>query len=104
MKKLLFILILFITSCTYTKVDETTEIPLKIYNNGSLENVSNLPVGIYQMIYINGSFILISDTSSGGGSISEILYDQDVAFQPQNQMGTAETGIYIPDKYNFVIA
>ena len=82
--------------------DETTEIPLKIYNNGSLENVSNLPVGIYQMIYINGSFILISDTSSGDGSISEILYDQDVAFQPQDQMGTAETGIYIPDKYNFV--
>ena len=27
MKKLLFILILFITSCTYTKVDETTKIP-----------------------------------------------------------------------------
>ncbi|MDR2879780.1 MAG: hypothetical protein LBV03_07700 [Fusobacteriales bacterium] len=81
--------------------DETNEIPVKNYNNGSLENVSNLPVGIYQMIYINDSFILISDTSSGG-SISEILYDQDVTFQPQNQMGTAETGIYIPDKYNFV--
>ena len=53
------------------------------------------------MIYINSSFILISDTSSGGSS-SDILYDQDVTFQSQNQMGTAETGIYIPDKYNFV--
>ena len=81
--------------------DETTEISVKIYNNESLENISNLPVGIYQMIYINSSFILISDTSSGGSS-SDILYDQDVTFQQQNQMGTAETGIYIPDKYNFV--
>lgn len=27
MKKLLFILILFITSCTYTKVDDSTNIP-----------------------------------------------------------------------------
>ena len=82
--------------------DETTEIPVKIYNNGTLENVNNLPVGIYQMIYINSSFILISDTSSGGGSSSDILYDQDVTFQPQGQDGTAETGIYIPDKYSFV--
>ena len=81
--------------------DETTEIPVKIYNNGLLENVSNLPVGIYQMIYISNSFILISDTSSGGTS-SDILYDQDVSFQPQGQSGTVETGIFIPDKYNFV--
>ena len=82
--------------------DETNEIPVKIYNNGLLESVNNLPVGIYQMIYINGSFILISDTSSGGGSSSDILFDQDVTFQPQNQMGTAETEVYISDKYNFV--
>ncbi|MCP1225218.1 hypothetical protein [Sebaldella sp. S0638] len=82
--------------------DETSEIPVKIYNNGALENVNNLPVGIYQMIYINGAFILISDTSSGGGSSSDLLYDEDVTFESQNQMGTVETEIYIPNKYTFI--
>ena len=84
--------------------DETSEIPVKIYNNGALENINNLPVGIYQMIYVNGSFILISDTSSGGGSSSDVLFDQEITlFGPDEDISSeVETNIYIPDKYKFV--
>ena len=82
--------------------NEIAEIPVKIYNNGLLENINNLPVGIYQMIYINGSFILISDTSSGGGSSSDILYDQDITLEIPDQSYKYNTGINIPDKYKFI--
>ena len=38
--------------------------PVKIYNNGTLETLNNMPMGIYQFIFIDDSFILIS---SGAG-------------------------------------
>ena len=50
--------------------------PVKIYNNGTLETLNNMPKGIYQFIFIDDSFILIS---SGSGqqeeeNIREILW------------------------------
>lgn len=48
MKKLLFILILFITSCTYTKVDETTEIP-----NVITEELKTLPADTLYVLKTN---------------------------------------------------
>ena len=50
--------------------------PIKIYNNGVLETLNNMPKGIYQFIFIDDSFILIS---SGSGqqeeeNIREILW------------------------------
>lgn len=44
MKKLLFILILFITSCTYTKVDENTSVPNSITNELKTETIDTLYV------------------------------------------------------------
>ena len=50
--------------------------PVKIYNNGTLETLNNMPKGVYQFIFIDDSFILIS---SGSGqqeekNIREILW------------------------------
>jgi hypothetical protein len=39
---------------------ENGKYPLKIYNNGVLETINNMPVGIYQLIFIDDSFIVIS--------------------------------------------
>ncbi len=42
--------------------------PVKIYNEGTLKTVDNLAKGVYQLIYINDSFILISAGSSAGSA------------------------------------
>ena len=42
--------------------------PAKIYNNGTLETLNNMPKGIYQFIFIDDSFIVIS---SGSGQQEE---------------------------------
>ncbi len=38
--------------------------PVKVYNNGILETLNNMPKGIYQFIFIDNSFILISTGSA----------------------------------------
>ena len=38
--------------------------PVKVYNNGILETLNNMPKGIYQFIFIDYSFILISSGSA----------------------------------------
>ena len=48
--------------------EENGEYPVKIYNNGTLETLNNMPKGIYQFIFIDDSFIVIS---SGSGKQDE---------------------------------
>ena len=45
--------------------DEVGIHPVKVYNEGTLKTVDNLAKGVYQLMYINDSFILISTGSSG---------------------------------------
>ena len=43
--------------------EESNKYPIKLYNNGHLETLNNMPKGIYQLIYIDNSFIVISSGS-----------------------------------------
>lgn len=51
--------------------EEAGKYPVKFYNNGNLEILNNIPKGIYQLIFINDSFIVISSGSNSSASLSE---------------------------------
>lgn len=69
---------LFSTPIHLSFIDNETEAgkyPVKFYNNGNLETLNNMPKGVYQLIFINDYFIVIS---SGGSNSSTSLSEKKV--------------------------
>ena len=61
--------------------------PVKIYNNGVLETLNNMPQGIYQFIFIDSSFILIS---SGSAQKEEETNTREILWQGKKTIANGD--------------